>query len=164
LPLFPPIFDKLRLHNGLNRKSSSVKKIKKSKEKHIIKIILIGIINSLFTFFFYQVVVANPVDLMCCCYGSHVLRSLLCLCKGVTIDSSEFHGTKSSTVLAGRLNFKASQRDGDDSQLHQGFPDLLKFLMAGMLNCTRKDVKTLQVDQFSSFVLQACYQFIVFYI
>uniref|UniRef100_A0A2N9GA21 PUM-HD domain-containing protein n=1 Tax=Fagus sylvatica TaxID=28930 RepID=A0A2N9GA21_FAGSY len=86
-----------------------------------------------------KVVVANPVDLMCCCYGSHVLRSLLCLCKGVTIDSSEFHGTKSSTVLAGRLNFKASQRDGDDSQLHQGFPDLLKFLMAGMLNCTRKD-------------------------
>ncbi|XP_050285105.1 pumilio homolog 23 isoform X2 [Quercus robur] len=109
-----------------------------------------------------KVVVANPVDLMRCCYGSHVLRSLLCLCKGVTIDSTEFHVTKSSTVLAERLNFKASQRDGDDPpQLQQGFPDLLKFLVSGMLNCTRKDIMTLQVDQFSSFVLQASLKLLV---
>lgn len=146
-----------------------ISKNKKLKENLIIKIILIGIIKLLFTFssfqlfYPYQVVVANPVDLMRCCYGSHVLRSLLCLCKGVTIDSTEFHATKSSTVLAERLNFKASQRDGDDSpQLQQGFPDLLKFLVSGMLNCTRKDIMTLQVDQFSSFVLQACFQFFFF--
>ena len=102
---------------------------------------------------------------MRCSYGSHVLRSLLCLCKGVTIDSTEFHVTKSSTVLAERLNFKASQRDGNDSpQLQQGFPDLLKFLVSGMLNCTRKDIMTLQVDQFSSFVLQACFQFIYIFL
>lgn len=102
-------------------------------------------------------IVVNPVDLMCDCYGSHVLRSLLCLCKGVPLDSSEFHGGKSSKVLAERFNFKVSEFHGNDSQhLEQGFPDLLKFLVSGMVNCTREDIKTLQVDQYSSLVLQAC--------
>lgn len=102
-----------------------------------------------------KVIVVNPVDLMCGCYGSHVLRSLLCLCKGVPLDSSEFHGGKSSKVLAERFNFKVSEFHGNDSQhLEQGFPDLLKFLVSGMVNCTREDIKTLQVDQYSSLVLQ----------
>ncbi|XP_035539256.1 pumilio homolog 23 isoform X2 [Juglans regia] len=100
-----------------------------------------------------KVVVTNPVDLMCSCYGSHVLRSLLCVCKGVKIDS-DFHVTKSSTVLAERLNFRASRIDGDYSHLQQGFPDLLKFLVSGMIKRTRKEIKTLQVDQFGSLVLQ----------
>ena len=98
--------------------------------------------------------VVNPVDLMCNCYGSHVLRSLLCFCKGVPLDSSEFRGAKTSKFLAERLNFKVSQMDGNDSQhLEQGFPNLLKFLVSGMVNCTREDIKTLQVDQCSSLVL-----------
>ncbi|XVF27153.1 hypothetical protein REPUB_Repub14bG0082100 [Reevesia pubescens] len=102
-----------------------------------------------------KVIVVNPVDLMCNCYGSHVLRSLLCLCKGVLLDSSEFHGAKASKILAKRLNFKVSQLDGNDSEhLQQGFPNLLKFLVSGMVNCTREDIKTLQVDQYCSLVLQ----------
>ncbi|XWS18762.1 hypothetical protein CRYUN_Cryun32bG0072600 [Craigia yunnanensis] len=102
-----------------------------------------------------EVIVVNLVDLMCNCYGSHVLRSLLCLCKGVPLDSSEFHGANASKTLAKRLNFKASQLDGNDSQhLQHGFPNLLKFLVSGMLNCTREDIETLQVDQYNSLVLQ----------
>ncbi|XVE88546.1 hypothetical protein DITRI_Ditri19aG0077900 [Diplodiscus trichospermus] len=102
-----------------------------------------------------KVIVVNPVDLMCNCYGSHVLRSLLCLCKGVPLDSSEFHGTKASKVLANRLNLKVSQSDENDSQhLQQGFPNLLKFLVSGMVNCTGEDIKTLQIYQFGSLVLQ----------
>ncbi|XVF86992.1 hypothetical protein PTKIN_Ptkin18bG0084900 [Pterospermum kingtungense] len=102
-----------------------------------------------------KVIVPNPLDLMCDCYGSHVLRSLLCLCKGVPLDSSEFHGAKPSKVLAERFNFKVSELHGNDSlHLEQGFPDLLKFLVSGMVNCAREDIKTLQVDQYSSLVLQ----------
>uniref|UniRef100_A0A5B7AFA3 Pumilio 23 n=1 Tax=Davidia involucrata TaxID=16924 RepID=A0A5B7AFA3_DAVIN len=109
-----------------------------------------------------QAIVINPVDVMCNCYGSHVLRSLLCLCKGVTLDSSEFHVTKSSTVLAERLNFKPSRLDGNDSlRLQQGFPDLLKFLVSEMLNCARKDIETLQVNQYSSLVLQTALKLLV---
>ncbi|TYG68457.1 hypothetical protein ES288_D05G154600v1 [Gossypium darwinii] len=102
-----------------------------------------------------KVIVVNPLDLMCNCYGSHVLRSLLCLCKGVPLDSPEFHGAKGSKVLAEWLNLKVSHLDGNDSQhLQQGFPSLLKFLVSGMMNCTKEDMKTLQVDQYSSLVLQ----------
>ncbi|KAL6996184.1 hypothetical protein U1Q18_006318 [Sarracenia purpurea var. burkii] len=103
-----------------------------------------------------KVIVDNPVEMMCNCYGSHVLRSLLCFCKGVPLDSPEFHATKSSTVLAERLNFRPSRLEGNnDSQyLQQGFPNLLKFLVSGMLNCSRKDISTLQADKSSSLVLQ----------
>ncbi|XP_028088389.1 pumilio homolog 23 isoform X1 [Camellia sinensis] len=102
-----------------------------------------------------QVIVDNPIDMMCNCYGSHVLRSLLCFCKGVPLDSSEFHATKSSTILAERLNLRPSRVDENDSQYsQQRFPDVLKFLVSGMLNCARKDISTLQTDQYSSLVLQ----------
>lgn len=102
-----------------------------------------------------QAILLNPVDVMCNCYGSHVLRSLLCLCKGLAIDSSEFHATKSSVVLADRLNFKASRSDVNGLQhLHEGFPDLLKLLVLNMLNCSREDILMLQVDQYGSLVLQ----------
>ncbi|KAE8655366.1 Pumilio-like protein 23 [Hibiscus syriacus] len=103
-----------------------------------------------------KVIVVNPVDLMCNCYGSHVLRSFLCLCKGVPLDSSEFHGTKGSKALAERLNFKVSHLDGNDSwQFQQGFPNLLKLLVSGMVNCTMEDMKSILLDQYSSLVLQA---------
>ncbi|GMQ07936.1 hypothetical protein CsSME_00051910 [Camellia sinensis var. sinensis] len=102
-----------------------------------------------------QVIVDNPIDMMCNCYGSHVLRSLLCFCKVVPLDSSEFHATKSSTILAERLNLRPSRVDENDSQYsQQRFPDVLKFLVSGMLNCARKDISTLQTDQYSSLVLQ----------
>lgn len=111
-----------------------------------------------FSMFFCQAIVVNPVDVMCNCYGSHVLRSLLCLCKGVPIDSSEFHAKKSSVVLAERLNFRPSHSDRNYSQHSQpGFPNLLNFLVTEMLKAARKDIATLRVDQYSSLVLQASF-------
>ncbi|KAL5583352.1 hypothetical protein UlMin_015794 [Ulmus minor] len=111
-----------------------------------------------------KVIVENPVDMMCNCHGSHVLRSLLSLCKGVPLDSSEFHVTKSSTVLAERLNFKGPRSDGDAPKLvHEGFPDLLKLLVSGMLQCAQKDIKTLQIDQYCSLVLQTALKLLVGY-
>ncbi|KAL4280936.1 hypothetical protein GQ457_03G040540 [Hibiscus cannabinus] len=110
------------------------------------------------------VIVVNPFDLMCNCYGSHVLRSFLCLCKGIPLDSSEFHGTMGSKVLAERLNFKVSHLDGSDfQQFQRGFPNLLKLLVFGMVNCTREDMKSLLVDQYSSLVLQACLCFLLLF-
>ncbi|BBG98730.1 pumilio 23, partial [Prunus dulcis] len=98
-----------------------------------------------------KVIVKNPGDLMCDCYGSHVLRSLLSLFKGVPLDSSEFNRRKSSSVLAERLNFKAFRADTDISpQAVQGFPGLLDFLVSGMSKCIQNNIKTMQVDQYSS--------------
>ncbi|KAL0341783.1 UNVERIFIED_CONTAM: Pumilio23 [Sesamum calycinum] len=101
-----------------------------------------------------QAIVVNPVDIMCNCYGSHVLRRLLCLCKGVPVDSSEFHSIKPSVVLAERLNLRSSQLDGHETQQNQPFPDQLKFLISEMLNPLRADIAILQVNQYSSLVLQ----------
>ncbi|KAL5731709.1 hypothetical protein ACHQM5_004412 [Ranunculus cassubicifolius] len=103
-----------------------------------------------------QVMVAKPVDVMCNPHGSHVLRSLLCICKGVPVDfSEEFHVTKSSATLAGRLNTKVGQTGEKNLQHTQhGFPDLLIFLVEEMLKYGRQDIGTLRVDQYSSLVLQ----------
>ncbi|XP_059595381.1 pumilio homolog 23 isoform X3 [Vitis vinifera] len=101
-----------------------------------------------------KVIVVNPVDVMCNCYGSHVIRSLLCLCKGVPLDSPEFHATKSSTVLAERLNFRPPQLDGNGVPHQQGLPELLKFFVLEMFKCAQKDIAILQVEQYSSLVLQ----------
>ncbi|XP_031387425.1 pumilio homolog 23 [Punica granatum] len=102
-----------------------------------------------------EVIIANPVDIMCNCYSSHVLRRLLCLCKGVSLDSPESHGTKSSAILAERLNLRASRADLNHMQTHgKEFPHLLKFLISKMLKCSKMDINTLQVDQYGSLVLQ----------
>lgn len=117
-----------------------------------------------FTFFVFlcQVIVVKPVDVMCNRYGSHVLRSLLCLCKGMPLDSSqEFHVTKSSTILAERFNTMDIKFGGNSTpHLQRGFPDLLKFLVTGMVECARKEIATLQIDQYSSLVLQVFIQLI----
>ncbi|KAF9685366.1 hypothetical protein SADUNF_Sadunf03G0047100 [Salix dunnii] len=98
-----------------------------------------------------KVIVDSPFDMMCNCYGSHVFRSLLCLCGGVPLDSPEFHRAKPSMILAERLNLSASSDPGNNlSHRHQGFPGLLKFLVLGMLKCSEEDVKSLLVDQYSS--------------
>lgn len=102
-----------------------------------------------------KVIVASPVDMMCNCYGSHVFRSLLCLCGGVPLDSPVFHRAKPSMILAERLNLSISSAPGNNlSHHHQGFPGLLKFLVSGMLNCSEEDMKYLLVDQYSSLVFQ----------
>ncbi|KAG6780607.1 hypothetical protein POTOM_013473 [Populus tomentosa] len=106
-----------------------------------------------------KVIVASPVDMMCNCYGSHVFRSLLCLCGGVPLDSPVFHRAKPSMILAERLNLSISSAPGNNlSHHHQGFPGLLKFLVSGMLKCSEEDVKYLLVDQYSSLVFQACWK------
>lgn len=102
-------------------------------------------------------IVANPVDVMCNCYGSHVLRSLLCLCRGAPLDSSDFHRAKPSQILAERLNLDASQSNRNNlSYHHPVFSELSKFLISGILASSRKDLRTLQTDQYSSLVLQVC--------
>ncbi|XP_022992154.1 pumilio homolog 23-like [Cucurbita maxima] len=107
-------------------------------------------------------IVANPLDVMCNCHGSHVLRSLLHLCKGVRPESSEFHTRKSSTVLAERLNVKAPRYNGD-GEFHtgRGFPEILKFLVSGLLKGARKNARILQVDQYSSLVIQTILKLLV---
>ncbi|XP_074268283.1 pumilio homolog 23 isoform X2 [Silene latifolia] len=101
-----------------------------------------------------QAIVQDPVNVMCNCHGSHVLRSLLCLCKGVPLDS-EFHTSKSSTALAKRLNLRTErERNNETTNVHEGFPDLLEFLVVEMLKCSRTDIGFLQTDQYSSLVLQ----------
>ncbi|XP_024980355.1 pumilio homolog 23 isoform X2 [Cynara cardunculus var. scolymus] len=111
-----------------------------------------------------QAIVANPVEVMTNCHGSHVLRSLLCLCKGMPFDSSDFHSKKPSAALAQRLNFKSSRSDGSGSQgLQLGFPDMLKFLVLEILKAARKDIEMLQVDQYGSLVLQTALKLLVGY-
>lgn len=111
-----------------------------------------------------RAIIVNPVDVMTNCHGSHVLRSLLCLCKGVPLDSSDFHSKKSSQVLAQRLNFKSSQVNGSGTHgLHPGFPDMLKFLVSEILKAARKDIEILQVDQYGSLVLQTALKLLVGY-
>ncbi|CDO97786.1 unnamed protein product [Coffea canephora] len=98
-----------------------------------------------------RMIVVNPVDIMCNCYGSHVIRSLLCLCGGVPLDPSGFHSTKSSTVLAERLNSRVSPQSNNDlKNLQQRFPELLEFLVSEMLSCARKDMAVLRVNQYGS--------------
>jgi nucleolar protein 9 len=109
-----------------------------------------------------KVIAANSVDVMCNCHGSHVLRTLLCLCKGVPLDKSGFYLSKSTTALAERLNFKHhSSSNIHDDDFHSGFPNLLNLLVSEMFNHATKYIKSLQLDQFSSLVFQVCFQIIV---
>ncbi|KAG9159042.1 hypothetical protein Leryth_018584 [Lithospermum erythrorhizon] len=106
-------------------------------------------------------IVANPVDIMCSCHGSHVLRSLLCLCKGAPLDS-EFHHTKSSTTLADRLNLRSYRRE-DIGHTQESFPDLLNSLVSGIISSAGKDLRTIRANQYSSMVLQTCLKLIAGY-
>ncbi|KAF5198699.1 Pumilio-like protein [Thalictrum thalictroides] len=110
-----------------------------------------------------EVIAVKPVDMMCNPHGSHVLRSLLCICKGVPLDSSEeFHVTKSTNTLAERLNTKAGQSVLNElPQAQPGFPNLLKFLAKEMLKYGGRDIATLQVDQYGSLVLQTALKLLV---
>ncbi|XP_058108753.1 pumilio homolog 23-like [Magnolia sinica] len=104
-----------------------------------------------------EVVVVSSVDVMCDRYGSHVLRSLLCLCKGTPLESlEEFHVTKSTTILAERLNSKLPPKSGgyQSPNAQLGFPHLLKFLVGGMFQYSKESIKDLCVNNYSSFVLQ----------
>ena len=99
-----------------------------------------------------NVIASNSLDVMCNCYGSHVLRTLLCLCKGVPLDKSGFYLSKSTTALAERLNFK--QFSSNKDAFHPGFPNLLNSLVSHMFIHVTKYIRSLQLDQFSSLVFQ----------
>ncbi|KAK7285692.1 hypothetical protein RJT34_20470 [Clitoria ternatea] len=101
-----------------------------------------------------KAIAADSVHVMSNCYGSHVLRTLLCLCRGVPFDNSDYYLSKSTKVLAERLNFKDFSSRKDDMNFQPGFPNLLKLLVSEMLSHAKKHIKTLQVDQFSSLVFQ----------
>ncbi|KAK7397498.1 hypothetical protein VNO78_18673 [Psophocarpus tetragonolobus] len=102
-----------------------------------------------------KVIAPNSVDMASNCYASHVLRTLLCLCRGVPLDKSGYYLSKSTTVLADRLSSKDFSSNKHDAITFQpGFPDLLKLLVSDILRHAKKYIKTLQVDQFGSLVFQ----------
>ncbi|ONK65403.1 uncharacterized protein A4U43_C07F36740 [Asparagus officinalis] len=110
-----------------------------------------------------QMVVTDTIRIMCCSYGSHVLRSLLCLCKGVPVDiSKEFHVTKPSAILSERLNFASAQQSGHNTENFQHcFTAVFNFLVREMLKCAKDEIATLRVDKYSSFVLQTILKLLV---
>ncbi|XP_047067331.1 pumilio homolog 23-like [Lolium rigidum] len=103
-----------------------------------------------------KVIAADATNVMCSCYGSHVLRTLLCLCKGVPLDSlKDFHTTKRSAVLAERLSC-ASSRSGDQNpaNFEHGFSDMFKTFVRQMLQKAENCISTLLTEKNSSLVLQ----------
>lgn len=103
-----------------------------------------------------KVIAADAANVMCSCYGSHVLRTLLCLCKGVPLESlQEFHTTKRSAVLAERLSCGLNRSGGQDpTNYEHGFSDMFKSFVRQMLQNAKDDIPTLQIDKNSSLVLQ----------
>ncbi|PKU60664.1 pumilio homolog 23 isoform X1 [Dendrobium catenatum] len=110
-----------------------------------------------------QVVGADAVNIICNIYGSHVLRSLLCLCMGVPLGAlEEFHVTKRSSVLAERLNSKPGQPGGSVVRNPQNsFPDTFKFLVQEILNNAKDEISTLRAEKYSSLVLQSLLKLLV---
>ncbi|PKA61444.1 Pumilio like 23 [Apostasia shenzhenica] len=110
-----------------------------------------------------QVIVADAVNVMCSRYGSHVVRSLLCSCKGVPLDAlEEFHVTKASSTLAERLNLMTPQPEKSIlKNLQNSFPDTFKFLVHEILMHVKDEMTTLRVDKHSSFVFQSMLKLLV---
>ncbi|KAM0836244.1 hypothetical protein ACQ4PT_062442 [Festuca glaucescens] len=103
-----------------------------------------------------KVIAADATNVMCSCYGSHVLRTLLCLCKGVPLDSlKDFHTTKRSAVLAERLSC-GSSRSGDQNptNFERGFSDMFKAFVRQMLQNAKNGISMLLTEKNSSLVLQ----------
>nr|CAB3448110.1 unnamed protein product [Digitaria exilis] len=103
-----------------------------------------------------KVIAADAANVMSSCYGSHVLRTMLCLCKGVPSESlQDFHTTKRSAVLAERLSSGKNQTGGHGpGNFEYGFSDMFKSLVREMLHNAKADIATLRVDKNSSLVLQ----------
>ncbi|KAJ4820412.1 Nucleolar protein 9 [Rhynchospora pubera] len=104
-----------------------------------------------------KIVAKDSVSVMQSRYGSHVLRSLLCLCKGVPLDRlDEFHVTKRSDVLATRVSSGPNKPDEGKirNEFENRFESVFKFLVRELVDRAKYDMAKLRVDQFSSFVLQ----------
>ncbi|KAJ1687263.1 hypothetical protein LUZ63_018653 [Rhynchospora breviuscula] len=103
-----------------------------------------------------KIVAKDSVSVMQSRYGSHVLRSLLCLCKGVPLDRlDEFHVTKRSDILATRVSAGPNKPEGKiRNEFENRFESVFKFLVRELVDRAKYDMAKLRVDQFSSFVLQ----------
>uniref|UniRef100_A0A0E0EX93 PUM-HD domain-containing protein n=1 Tax=Oryza meridionalis TaxID=40149 RepID=A0A0E0EX93_9ORYZ len=103
-----------------------------------------------------KVIAGDAANVMSSCYGSHVLRTLLCLCKGVPLQSlQDFHTTKRSAVLAERLSCGSTRSGGSDPKNQGcGFSDIFKSFVREMLQNAKYDIATLETDKNSSLVLQ----------
>ena len=107
----------------------------------------------------FQVIAADAANVMSSCYGSHVLRTLLCLCKGVPLESlQDFHTTKRSAVLAELLSCGTNQSGGHGPKnFENGFSDMFKSFVREMLHNAKADIANLRVDKNSSLVLQVSF-------
>eukprot|EP01018_Ginkgo_biloba_P005258 Gb_32744 [translate_table: standard] len=105
-----------------------------------------------------QEVAENALDVMCSPYGSHVLRSLLCLCNGTLLESlDKFHASNPASTLSGRLSgfpFHLSRRQSGQAPV-QAFPNLLKFSVSKILECCREHIAVMRADTAAGLVLQA---------
>lgn len=88
----------------------------------------------------------RAADMMSNCYGSHVLRSLLSLLSGATLETS-------SDKKIRRLSISTKGNVAKCESIP--FPDLLHNLVEKLLEAAKKNVAQLHEDPFTSPVLQA---------
>ncbi|KAL2632302.1 hypothetical protein R1flu_016988 [Riccia fluitans] len=101
-----------------------------------------------------QEFVAQAVDVMCNRYGSHVLRSFMCLLSGDTAEMLE-QGQGCTKTGRNFVNKLGSTRSKDASRSRGlSFPDLLKDLALKILENCKGSMAQLRGDECASPVLQ----------
>eukprot|EP00249_Psilotum_nudum_P017945 c26564_g2_i2 orf=559-2487(-) len=94
----------------------------------------------------------SAVDVMCSCYGSHVLRCLLAVCSGTVLESPSDNKRGLASRLV-RLTSKAPAPQNVESK-DTAFPDLLDFLVNRLLEECKESLVWLRMDPFAGPVLQ----------
>ncbi|PUZ39384.1 hypothetical protein GQ55_9G303300 [Panicum hallii var. hallii] len=137
--------------NGSHVAEAALKSLATHLEDETSRIMIEEILNKI-----CKVIAADAANVMSSCYGSHVLRTLLCLCKGVPLESlQDFHTTKRSAVLAERLSCGTNQSGGHGPKnFENGFSDMFKSFVREMLHNAKADIANLRIDKNSSLVLQ----------
>ncbi|ONM01099.1 Pumilio homolog 23 [Zea mays] len=137
--------------NGSHVAEAALKSLATHLEDEASRAMIEGILNKI-----CKVIAVDAVTVMSSCYGSHVLRTLLCLCKGVPSDSlQDFHTTKRSSVLAERLSCGTNQSSRHvPKNFENGFSGMFRSFVREMLHNAKADIATLRVDKNSSLVLQ----------
>ncbi|KAH9329156.1 hypothetical protein KI387_001264 [Taxus chinensis] len=104
-----------------------------------------------------QEVAENVINIMCNQYGSHVLRSLLCLCNGTLLESlDKFHTKNPISTLVSRLGGFSSElpTKQPNQEPLQAFPNLLTFTVSKILEHSRDSISVIRADTFGSLVFQ----------
>ncbi|KAJ1295632.1 hypothetical protein BS78_01G238200 [Paspalum vaginatum] len=137
--------------NGSHVAEAAIKSLATHLEDEISRLMIEEILNKI-----CKVIAADAAKVMSSCYGSQVLCTLLCLCKGVPLESlQDFHTTKRSAVLAERLSCSTNQSSGRvPTNFENGFSAMFKSFVREMLHSAKADIATLRVDKNSSLVLQ----------